>query len=140
MPVDESDSSSQIDRQFDLEERTAKCGEAAIRFARLIPRAPVTSRIISQLVGSATSVGANYLEATEAESKKDFRHKIAICRKEAKETKHWLRMMAIAHPESRDAAAELWRETKELHLIFAKIVRTCDRQKSSAQQPTASQT
>ena len=59
-------------RIYDLEERTAKFGEAVIDFAKSIPQNPVTNRIISQLIGAATSVGANYVEADDAISKKEF--------------------------------------------------------------------
>ena len=59
-------------RVYDLEERTARFGEAVIDFARSIPQGPMTNRIISQLVGAGTSVGANYVEADDAVSKKDF--------------------------------------------------------------------
>jgi len=79
-----------------LEERTAKFGEAITTFAKTIRKNPVNVPLISQLVRSGTSVGANYCEADDAESKRDFRHKIALCRKEARETKHWLRMIATA--------------------------------------------
>ena len=65
-------------------------------------------------------------EADEAESKRDFRPKIAICRKEAKETKYWLRMVAKAAPTHKTTARALWRETKELHLIFCAAIRTTD--------------
>lgn len=69
--------------EYDLDERTAKFGEAVIRFARSLPQTPVTRRLIDQVVGAATSVGANYCESHEAESKKAFRVRIATCRKEA---------------------------------------------------------
>jgi four helix bundle protein len=114
-----------LDEKFDLEERTARFGESVIRFAKRMPVNPVTQRLISQLVGSGTSIGANYGEANDAESKKDFRHKIGICRKESKETKHWLRMVAVAEPELSADARLLWQEAKELNLIFGKIVRSC---------------
>jgi four helix bundle protein len=107
-----------------LEERTAKFGEAAIGLARQIPSNVVNSPLISQFVRAATSVGANYSEADDAESKKDFLHKIGICRKEARETKHWLRMLATAEPSGKAELRPLWQEAKELHLIFAAIVRT----------------
>jgi 23S rRNA-intervening sequence protein len=72
---------------FDLEERTAKFGEDVIRFVKKVPRTPKNDRLISQLVGCGTSVGANYSEANEAVSKKDFKCTIGRCVKEAKETK-----------------------------------------------------
>ncbi len=111
------------DRQYDLEERTAKFGEAVIAYAKTLSRNPVSLPLISQVVRSATSIGANYCEADESVSKKEFGQKIGYCKKEAKETKHWLRMIATAEPDSKDQARFLWQEAKELHLIFAAIYR-----------------
>jgi four helix bundle protein len=108
---------------YDLEERTARFGEAVIDFAKAIPKDAVTNRIISQLVGAATSVGANYVEADDAVSKKEFLKSIGTCRKEARETKHFLRMIVRAVPELKPQARTLWTEAKELHLIFSKIWR-----------------
>ena len=113
-------------RTYDLTERTARLGEKIILFAKKVPRSAVNNPLTTQLVKAGTSVGANYNEADEAESLRDFRHKMGICRKESRESKYWLRMIAVAEPSLRDEAAELWRETKELHLIFCKSVRTCD--------------
>ena len=111
-------------RVYDLEERTAKFGEAIIDFAKTIPQNPVTSRLISQLVGAATSVGANYGEADDAVSKKEFLKNIGTCRKEAREVKHFLRMVVRAVPELKPKARILWLEARELHLIFSKIWRS----------------
>jgi four helix bundle protein len=108
---------------FDLEERTAKFGEAVIRFCKKVPHAPENNRLIDQLVGCSTSVGANYCEANEGVSKKDFKCTIGRCVKEAKETKFFLRMVAASEPKLADEARELYREAKELHLIFASIFR-----------------
>ncbi len=108
-------------KKYDLEERTAKFGEEIIRFAKKIPLMPVTQRIIPQLVATGTAIGANYCEADDAESGKDFKHKIGICKKEARETKHWLRMITVAVPELNNEARKLWQEAKELHLIFNAI-------------------
>jgi four helix bundle protein len=110
-------------RVYDLEERTARFGEAVIDFAKTIPQNPVTNRLISQLVGAGTSVGANYVEADDSVSKKDFLKSIGTCRKEARETKHFLRMIARAVPERMLQARELWMEARELHLIFSRIWR-----------------
>ena len=112
------------ERVYDLEERTACFGEMVIDFARTIPQNPLTSRIINQLVGAATSVGANYVEADDAVSKKEFLKSIATCRKEARETKHFLRMAVRAVPDLKPAAKVVWLEARELHLIFSKIWRT----------------
>jgi four helix bundle protein len=108
-------------KRFDLEERTAKFGEDVIKFCRDMPRNELTRRIIDQLIGCGTAVGANYCEADDAESGKDFRHKIGISKKEAREAKHFLRMTATAVPEMADRARKLWVEAKELHLIFNAI-------------------
>jgi|ERR671924_784101 four helix bundle protein len=110
-------------RVYDLEERTAQFGEAVIDFAKTIPQNPVTTRLISQLVGAGTSVGANYVEADDSVSKKDFLKSIGTCRKEARETKHFLRMIARAVPELKLQARNLWMEARELHLIFSMIWR-----------------
>lgn len=112
---------------YDLEERTAVFGEAVIEYSLSVPANAVTNPIINQLVRAGTSIGANYCEADDAESKKDFRHKISLCRKEARETKYWCRMIAKAAPLVKADARRLWREAKELHLIFVAIVRTTDR-------------
>ena len=107
---------------YDLEERTARFGEDIIGFLKTLLRNPINDELIRQAVRSGTSVGANYVEADGAESKKDFRHKIAICKKEAKETKHWLRMIAKANPDRKDEAMKLSNEAQELTLIFSAIL------------------
>lgn len=109
---------------YDLEERTAKFAENIIDFVRTIKIDAVNSRIITQLVGAVGSVGANYCEAVEAESKKDFIHKIGICKKEIKETKHWLRLLAKSNAELKEELRKFWKEAHELLLIFAKISRS----------------
>lgn len=108
---------------FDLEERTGKFGESIVRFSKRIPRDPGNDRLIGQVVGCGTSVGANYCEANEGVSKRDFRNTIGRCAKEAKETKFFLRMIAAAEPKLADEARDLYREAKELHLSFAAIYR-----------------
>src|SRR4030042_4531902 len=89
-------------KSFDLEERTAIFGENIMGFCKLLPLNIITKPLINQLISSATSVGANYMEANGADSKKDFKSKIGICKKESKETMHWLRMIAKAIPDKRD--------------------------------------
>jgi four helix bundle protein len=95
------------DRKYDLEERAAKFGEANITFCKSLPANVINDRLVSQLVRSGTSVGANYCEADDAVSKK-FRNKIGNCKKEARETKYWLRMIAAADENKRDEARRLW--------------------------------
>ena len=109
---------------YDLEERTALLGEAVIEFARSLKETAVTRPLISQIVRSGTSVGANYIEADDAVSRNEFILKIGTCRKEARETKHRIRMIVKASPEHRESAKPLWREANELHLIFSKIRRS----------------
>lgn len=109
--------------KYDLEERTAKFGEAIIDFAKTIPLNEITKSLISQLVRAGTSVGANYSEADCAETKKDFEHKMGISKKESKETKHWLRMISRAVPELKTNARVIWKESNELNLIFSAIIR-----------------
>lgn len=110
-------------KNYDLEERTAKFGEAVIRFCQKIPRGPIADPLITQLIKAATSVGANYCEADDAESKKDFKHKIGICKKESRESKHFIRMIAVAVSGIEKEAKSLWKEAKELNLIFNSIYR-----------------
>jgi four helix bundle protein len=109
---------------YDLEERTALFGEAVIAFAKRVPQNVVSVPLIRQLIRCGTSVGANYCEADDAVSKKEFRKNIGTCKKEARETKHFIRMIAAAEPTMRESARPLWQEAKELHLIFAKIHRS----------------
>jgi len=109
-------------KNFDLEERTAKFGEDVIRFCRAIKQDTISRPLISQIIRSATSAGANYCEANGASSKKDFKNKIHICKKEIQETKHWLRMISTAIPDKKENSRKLWQEAQELTLIFGKII------------------
>jgi len=111
--------------KYDLEERTANFGEHVIDFVRTIRKNEINHPLISQIVRSATSIGANYMEANGASSRKDFKNKIYICRKESNETKHWLRMIAKANEDKKDDCRKLWAEAHELTLIFAKISKSC---------------
>src|SRR3990167_2461810 len=115
---------NQFSNKYDLEERTAKFGENIIGFCRSIKSDKLADPILNQLLRSGTSIGANYMEANGASSKRDFQNKIFICKKEAQETKHWLRMMAKCVPEKKEELRKLWSETQELTLIFQKITST----------------
>ena len=92
---------------LDLTERTARFGEAIIEFAKQIPQNPVNNRLITQLVGAGTSVGANFYEADDAVSGKEFKQKIGFSRKESKETMLFLRLVAKAEPTLRPEARTL---------------------------------
>jgi four helix bundle protein len=108
---------------YDLVERASKFGEIIIDFAKTLSRNEINRPLLSQIVRSGTSMGANYMEADCAESKKDFQHKIAICKKESKETLHWIRMIAHANSERKDECRKIYKECHELLLIFSAILR-----------------
>lgn len=109
-------------KKYDLRERTAKFGKDIINFAKIIPENSITRPLISQLVRAGTSVGANYCEADDASTRKDFFYKIGICRREAKESKHWLLMIAEAVPSLKSKMNLLSSEAQELNLIFSAIM------------------
>jgi len=119
----ERTSSGRKSGQYDLDERTARFAETVIRFVRAVRIDAVTSPLVEQLVRSSTSIGANYGEADEAGSKKEFRYRISLCKREARESKHWLRMIAHAVPQAKEDARRLWKEANELTPIFAAIHR-----------------
>ena len=106
---------------YDLEERTAKFAEDIIELCKKAPKNVITIPIIDQLIRAGTSIGANYCEANGASSKKDFKNKIFICKKESKEAKYWLRMLAKAAEKLREECRKLWQEAQELTMIFSKI-------------------
>ena len=111
---------------IDLMERTAQFGEAIVRLVKRVPRGPnhpENNRLVDQLVGAGTSLGANYCEADDAVSGKDFKNKIGTCRKESKETMFFLRMVAASEESLKDEARKLWREAKAPNLIFGAIWR-----------------
>ena len=124
MPNDQIDHNSRNNSKprYDLEERTAKFAELILNFVKNLPQNIVTKPLIVQIVRSGTSIGANYSEADEASSKKDFINKLFIAKKETKETKYWLRIIAHAIPESKLEARILWKEAEELNLILAAII------------------
>ncbi|OGK21456.1 four helix bundle protein [Candidatus Roizmanbacteria bacterium RIFCSPHIGHO2_01_FULL_39_8] len=108
--------------KYDLEERVEKYGEAIIEFAQKISLSSVTKPLLEQLVRSGTSIGANYFEANGASSKKDFINKIYICKKESKETQHWLRMVAKSNSSIKSKARYLFSEALQLGMIFSSII------------------
>jgi four helix bundle protein len=84
----------------------------------------VTDPLVRQMVRATTSIGANYAEADEAGSKKEFRYRISLCSRESRESKHWLRMMGQAVSDGKkDELRKLWQEADELARIFATIHR-----------------
>ena len=109
-------------KTYDLEERTTRFSESVIKLCKGIRSDVVMTPLVSQLVRSGTSIGANYAEANGASSKKDFQNKIFICKKEAQETRYWLRLIKL-YIESGDIDA-LLQEAQELVFIFQKITAT----------------
>src|SRR5579871_3439139 len=83
----------QIQKQYDLEERTFLFAKNVRKFVKILPKTLGNIEDSVQLINSSGSVGANYIEANEAISKRDFTHRIKICRKESKESRYWLRLI-----------------------------------------------
>lgn len=108
-------------KKYDLEERTGRFGEEIIKFCQNIQKNEITKPLINQLIKCSTSVGANFCEADDAESKADFKHKIGICKKESRESKHFLKMFMVATPEKQKTLEGLLNEARELNLIFNSI-------------------
>jgi len=108
-------------KQYDLEERTLKFSREAITFVKSLPRNISNAEIANQLIRSATSIGANYIEAHESLGKKDFLMRVKICRKEAKETIYWLKLV---EPSKEEEHTREWliAEATELMKIFGAIV------------------
>lgn len=109
---------------YDLGERTSVFSESIIQFCKGLEVDKITQSIVVQLVRSATSMGANYMEARNGSSKKDFKNKIYICKKEAQETEYWLRMILKCFPEKMFEIQTYSKESHELLLIFQKIIST----------------
>jgi len=112
------------ERRKDIAERCLNFGVMVVQLAATLPKTDVGRILVRQFVRSGTSVGANYMEANGASSKKDFVNKIFICKKESQETKHWLRMLAKSLPELNEKIRILWKECQELTLIFQRITST----------------
>ena len=109
--------------KFDLEERTSVFSTKILDFCRTITINYLNENQIKQLIKSATSIGANYMEANGSVSKRDFKSKISICKKEAKETTYWLRILINLFPNKKDELKILWSEAQELLLIFSAIIK-----------------
>ncbi len=118
---------TESNKHYDLEQRTSAFGVNVIQLCKTIKRDAITIPLISQVVRSATSVGANYMEANAASSKKDFKNKIYICKKEAQETRHWFKMIRSYDDNLNGNIASLDKEANELVLIFGKILSTLNR-------------
>lgn len=106
-------------KHFDLEERTLEFGKRIIRLAQALPKNTINIRLIDQIVRAGTSVGANYREANETETKRDFKFRVRICRKE---TVYWLNLIIEANPQFTKRIEPLLKESGELVKIFATIL------------------
>ena len=111
-------------RQYDLEERTELFAKKVRAFVKKLLKTIANIEDGKQLVKASGSVGANYIEANEALSKKDFIFRIKICRKEAKESRYWLNLIDTENDaELEKEQKELWQEASELMNIFGSILR-----------------
>ena len=114
--------------RYDLEKRTIEFSKAVLIFLKSVRLTTLNKNIINQLLRSSTSVGANYMEANGANSKKDFRYKIHLCKKEIKETTYWIELLnELLEAEQQEKLQEIWKESKELTLIFNKIASSLNR-------------
>lgn len=107
---------------YDLEERTLEFGKRIIRMCKALPKNDISRTLTAQVIRSGTSVGANYREANEGISKKDFLHRIRISRKECKETTYWIELIIEANPELTKRIQPLLSESIELRKILSTIL------------------
>ena len=111
-------------KQYDLEDRTLQFAKRIRAFVKALPKTLANTEDAKQLIRASGSVGSNYIEANDALSKKDFIMRIKICRKEAKETRYWLRLVDTGNNAQADAERqELVQESTELMNIFGAILR-----------------
>jgi len=110
-------------REYDLEERTEKFAKEVIQLCKKLPKNTINMELVGQVVSAAGSVGANYIEANESLSRKDFFNRIKICRKEAKESRYWLRLIASANADFDKDIKPLIQESTELMNIFGAILK-----------------
>jgi four helix bundle protein len=107
---------------YDLEERTLACAQELITFTNNLKKTIPNVELLKQVVRSGGSVGANYIEANEALSRKDFTMRIKICRKEAKESIYWLKLLEIDEKSLESKRQSLINEYTELMKIFGAII------------------
>lgn len=112
-----------IQYKFNLELRTTRFSINILTLCSKLPTSITIKPLIDQLVRSATSIGANYREANGCDSKKDFKNKLSICKKEAKETMYWIELLGQLLTKQQVELRVLWKESHELSLIFAAIIR-----------------
>jgi four helix bundle protein len=111
-------------QDYQLEERTFRFAKDTLLLCKSLKQDSISSPLISQIVRSCTSIGANYQEANGASSRKDFQNKIYICKKESQETKHWLKLLKVLYPERSVELLTLYDECQQFVMIFQKITTT----------------
>lgn len=109
-------------KPYDLEERTLELAKGIIKLCQKLPKNAINFKLIEQLIDASSSVGANYREANEKLSKKDFIHKMKITRKECKETTYWLELLKEANPNFKGEIEDFIMESQELRNIFTSII------------------
>jgi four helix bundle protein len=110
------------EKRYDLEERTLKFAKACVDLCKTLVKDVINIEFIGQLIRASGSVGANYREANESMSKKDFYHRIKICRKEAKESKYWLELLLHSNEKHSSRISPLIDEALQLTKIFGSII------------------
>ena len=108
--------------KYDLEERTLEFAKNIIRLCKKLPNNTVNFKLVDQIIRSGSSIGANYREANDGLSKKDFINRLRISRKEAKETSFWLELIVEANNEFRNEAEFLMDECVQLRNILSSII------------------
>jgi four helix bundle protein len=114
--------SQSTNRYRDFENRTTEFAERIIRLCKALPKNTINRRLVDQIIRSSGSIGANYREANEALSKKDFIHRLRISRKEAKETEHWLELIKEANHEFTERMKNLFQEVREIRNILSAMI------------------
>jgi four helix bundle protein len=110
-------------KKYDLEDRTLRFAKECIELCKLFVRDTINIELVSQLIRASSSVGANYREANDSTTKRDFYHRIGICRKEAKESKYWLELLLHSNPKFSNRIEPLIDEALQLARIFASIAK-----------------
>ena len=107
--------------KYKLEDRTLRFAKKCIDLCKLLTKNNINGELINQLIRSSSSVGANYREANDTVTKKDFYYRIGVCRREAKESKYWLELLMHSNTEASDKIEPVVNEALQLARIFASI-------------------
>lgn len=108
-------------KPYNLEERTLEFSKQIIQLCKKLPKNTINFKMIDQLIRSATSIGANYREANETDTKKDFKNRIRIAKKEAKETIYWLQLLIETNQYLKNEISIILNESEELMKILGSI-------------------